>query len=105
MLIKLNYDRATGLYQLIIFLMETYPPEDKAEKLLHMMVNKVRIKLRNKLESLSPKTSYSISITDEEALSLDLYMSSMEASIKHNTYIYEKSVAKEITNEIDRVLG
>ena len=105
MLIKLNQEKAAGLHQLIMFLMETYPPENKAEKLLHMMVNRVRIKLRNKLESLSLKNSYSISLTDEEALSLDLYIAQMEASIEFNIYIYEKSVAKDVTNEIDRVLG
>lgn len=68
------------------------------------MVNKVRLKLRSKVESRST-SSYSVKLLEEEALAFEEWMAQIEPTLPQNQYVYEQTFTKLITNEINKTYG
>lgn len=105
MRIKLKRDQAEHLLELITYLLTTFPYSTRGEKLLDVLVNKIRIKLRNKLDFRDPRNGYGITLNEEEALAFEEWMSQLSSSIPAHTYVYEQNIAKNITNDINAIYG
>lgn len=98
MRIKMKYEEMKSLYEMVEALLKLYPAGDPAEELIDALVNKVRIRLRNRLDNL--KAGYSITLPKEEALAFELWISQMRQVLPSPAYIYELNTATQITNEI-----
>jgi len=105
MKIHLTNQAAHGLIELIQFLMVSYPPENKAEKILHELVGQIRIKVRNRIERGFSQSGYTFTLSIEHSLAFDLYMEQMRPSIPEKKFGYEKTITLSITNLSDKMYG
>ena len=103
--IQLNRQRLEGLYNLVEWLLTNYPAGDKAEQLIDELIEKIRVKLRNKVESFSPRNSYSVTLKKEEALAYFIWMQQLEPLIPKGLFVYELSVSSSLTTQIDMNYG
>lgn len=103
MRVKLNKAQANDLFHFVTFLLTMYPFQHRREKLLDILVNKIRLKLRTKIESSYTK-SFSIKLAEEEALAFEEWMEQIEAVLPKSMYVYEQTFTKQITNEINRTV-
>jgi hypothetical protein len=102
MKIKLNRSKMEGLYQLLSILLKN-KASNKAEQILHCIVVKIAIKIRNKLDQYNAKDSYQISLNEYEALAFELWFNSNADWTAW--YIYELNVAQAICRDIDKNYG
>ncbi|MGY3054352.1 hypothetical protein ACVWYG_002559 [Pedobacter sp. UYEF25] len=105
MRVNLNREKLTRVHEMVTLLLNDYPAGDAAEKLIDALINKVRLKMRNKLDKMSFKNCYSFSIPQEEAMALFIWFGQMEAVVQPTDYIFEKNVLQDIINQIDREYG
>ena len=94
-----------GLLDLIGYLLDTFPAKNKAEYILQLMVEKIRIKIRNRLDSYNAKDRYSVKLQAEEALSFELWFSQIPLALLSVNYRYELNVANHIITDIDKIYG
>ncbi len=99
--IKLNRSRLDGMYVLIDHLLSAYKPKDKAEKLLGLLVEKVWIKMRNRLQTYKPNDTYSVLLSPEEAIAFAIWFD--QQAIDRTIFQYECNVATQLLHEIDRL--
>ena len=105
MRVSLNRDKLCGLYELLVFLLNEFPASDMAEELVDVIIHKIRIKIRNRLDTFNNKNSYTFTLTKEEALAYFIWMEQLRPLIPITDYNYELTVALTITNEIDKTYG
>ncbi len=105
MKIHLTHQAAESLVILIKYLLDKYPAEDKAEKILDALVNQVRLKIRNRIERGFSQSGYTFTLSIEHSLAFDLWMDQMRPSIPPLEYGYEQNIALQITNESDKIYG
>ncbi len=97
--LSLNRQKLEGMYLLVAFLLDEYPPKNKADKLLHIMAEQLWIKLRNKLEQKHSSNGYKITLKDDEALAFDIWISKMALPVEK--YTYEVNIVRNVCLEID----
>ena len=100
-IMRLNRSKMEGMLLMMTYLLEQWPAEDKAEKLLHVIVDKIRTKMRNRLDQVNTKNGYTITLSQEEALAFDLWFGQM--ALPESLYTYEQNIAQGICVEIDRI--
>lgn len=105
MRINFNREKLTRVLEMITLLMHDYPAGDQAELLVDALINKIRIKMRNRLDTMNVKNSYAVSMPQEEAMAFFLWFSQMEVVMPATAYIFERTIAQEICNLIDRQYG
>ncbi|RYF25164.1 MAG: hypothetical protein EOO42_04345 [Flavobacteriales bacterium] len=105
MRIILNHEKLSRLHEMVTLLLKQFPSENKAELLLDAIVNKVRLRMRNRLDALNSKNSYSVSLPIEEALAFYLWFEQIETCLTRTDYIFERTVATQIKNQIDQTYG
>ncbi len=105
MRINLNREQMTNLYQMISFLLKEFPANDKEEMMVDLLVEKIRIKLRNRLDAYLVKDSYCVHINVDEALAFDTWMAQIRPLLKIDQFVFEKTIALKITNKIDLTYG
>lgn len=103
MKLKLNGSKTFGLHFLIGYLLENYQPGNKAEVILYLLIDKIRLKLRSTLERNHGKDKFQITLTPEEALAFELWLS--QISLPESHFQYEINVAQQICNQIDQQYG
>lgn len=103
MKIKLNRVKMLGLFELIEFLMDGNQAENDGEQILYLLVEKIRIKLRNRLDQLSLKDNYQITLSEDEALALKVWLE--QKHIPANYFNYELNVAQQICLDINKQYG
>ena len=103
MKIKLNRDKMQSVHDLISHLLAAYPAEDKAERLLHKLINRVRIKFRNRLDQVNERNGYQVTLTEDEALALDIWFN--QVVLPADNWIYERLQVEKMCNEADRLYG
>lgn len=79
------------------------PINNMADKLISTLMEKLSDRLDKKSRKVwtDPKTPKSISLNDQEAMTLYCWYNAMRAYMEHD-YQYEVLVADQIFNEIDR---
>lgn len=100
---KLTRERLEAVHLFIDCLLKTYPPENKAERLLHVLVNRVRIKMRNRLDQINNHNGYRIKLSQEEAMAFEIWFNQMPE--QENAFIYEGNIVRQLCNEIDKQYG
>ncbi|MES2651293.1 MAG: hypothetical protein V4663_06105 [Bacteroidota bacterium] len=105
MRVNLNREKLQRLHELVEYLLKEFPASDKAEELVDALIHKIRIKLRNRLDTYNVKNSYSITLPKEEALAYFIWMEQVSKLLPKNVFVFELNVSLTITNEIDRTYG
>ncbi|WP_367867871.1 hypothetical protein [Pedobacter sp. WC2423] len=104
---RLSVDRAKmqGLHDVIAYLLEVYPAEQRnaAEELLDTLVHAIRHKMLVKLSSPNPKTSYCITLRKEEALAFELWFS--QVAKPKDIFFLETHNAQLLSNDINKIYG
>ncbi len=101
MRLKLNCDKAEGLYRIMTHLLENYQPENMAESLVEDLVKKVYEKLRKKVISSYVK-EYTLILTPEEAKAYWIFFN--QNSIDQG-FTYEKNIVQNHCLLIDQIYG
>lgn len=104
MKVQLNKDQASNLMGFIDHMLFTYPAENRAEKILDILVNRFRVKLWNKLNVKTQKC-YSVTLSPEEALGFEEWFCQISSSIQDLQFIFEKNLAKQISNQSNQTYG
>ena len=105
MRVQLNREKLEHLHEFVVWLLNEYPAGDKAEELVDALINKIRIKLRNRMDSYNAKNNYCTTLTKEEALALFIWMQQLTPMIPKNFYAFEQNITLQITNQIDQTYG
>lgn len=105
MRVSLTREKLNSLFDMVQYLLAEFPAGDKAEELVDGLIHKIRIKMRNRLDTYNIKNSYSFTLTKEEALAFELWMSQLKPMIPITNYVFEQNIALQITNKIDQIYG
>lgn len=99
--LKLSQDRYRGLYDLISYLLEAHPAENRAEKLLTRIVERMRIKMRNQLERCI-QSRYTLVMDEVEATAFELWYNQVA---DQQGFIYERTNAQAVCNLSNQLFG
>lgn len=105
MKVKLSHEQAKQLFDFITEMLTEFPYENRTEKILDVLVRKFRYKLLLKLNAIKKNNGYSITLSEEEALGFEEWLSQISSSIPDLNYIYEKNLATKISHEINYRYG
>ncbi|MGB4776127.1 MAG: hypothetical protein WBP45_13190 [Daejeonella sp.] len=100
---KLTRERLEAVHIYIDYLLKMYPAENKAEMLVQLMVNRVRIKMRNRLDQLNKRNGYRVNLTQEEAMAFEIWFNQMPR--QESIFIYENNIVRQLCNDIDKQYG
>ncbi len=103
--IKLTAPQLEGIHLLINMALNIYKPDNIGESLLHEIVDKVNDKIRLKLKrkQFDNKVGNNLTLTSVEAKAFYVWYNQICAQIHEEHYQYERIVATQIINQIDRV--
>lgn len=104
MTVPLTKEQATNLMAFIDYMFLHCPAESREEKILDLLINKIRVKLWNKLNVRTQKR-YGVTLTQEEALAFEEWFSQVWSSVKPLEFVMEKNLAKTISNQANAVYG
>ena len=105
MVLKYTSDQINTLYNLIAYVMMVYPPKDRREKLLFVLVDQVRLKLMSKLISRGFKQVYRLTITESESIALEEWSDLIVSRLNKSQFEYERTLLRLATNESNRLYG
>jgi hypothetical protein len=97
MTFKMNYEQASAL-KAILKIVLAEPIEDLQDKQHKIILQKVYVKLRAKIEARKPN-GYSISLTDVEDITWNLFWSSRTLDPR---YLYEQNIISAQVAAIDK---
>ncbi len=104
MRIKLTKMQLDGVAVILNELVNHNKPVNMAEKLVYHFVKSIYNKIRVKSESLTvPRSGWSISLTDQEAISLYLFLNQVYIPVER--YNYEHIQLLSICSEIEKQHG
>lgn len=101
MKVTYNYDQIAYLHSFIAQALTRFPFDSRREKLLDLLVNSIRIKLRNKLDRRRP--TYSITLSETEAIALEEWAAVMVPKVPPDNFIYEINLLRQLVNESNRL--
>lgn len=104
MTIKLTSPQLEGIHLLMNTVLNLYKPENVAESLLHEIVDKINDKIRQKLKrkQFDNKVGNNLKLTSVEAKAFYVWYQQTACIVRGNEYQYERIVAMQIINQIDR---
>lgn len=105
MVLKYTKDQIKSLHSLIKFVLIVQPPRDRSEKILFVLMDRIRIKIRAQAEAREMKKSYRVTLKEDEALALEEWSEKIVSRLPKDAFKYEKNLLLQATIESNRLYG
>lgn len=105
MTIKLTHNQLEGLQLLVQSILNITDPENMAESLLFELMHKINDRMIAKLKRkmFDNRTGSNLRLNSIESKAFYCWYNQIGALVKEDQYTYERNVATNVINQIDKV--